>query len=87
MDKSSRTVAVEGKRGGLRPLVDEGDVVQGLWGCPPFCSWAPTPHEHVLIGTAELALSTVTDEVLEVRHATDWALAEVASGASSTTIW
>lgn len=59
-------------RGGLGQLLDDGEAVQGLWGCPPFCTWE-RPHDHALVGTSEMAIDALTDELLEVRHATAWA--------------
>lgn len=62
-------------RAGLGQLLADGEAVQGLWGCPDFCSWT-RPHDHVLVDSTELAVDALTDEVLEVRHATPWALKE-----------
>jgi hypothetical protein len=48
------------------------DQSQGLWGCPGDCT-TTRHHDHVLQGDTELTVCSVTDEILEIRHATAWA--------------
>lgn len=76
-------VTVTYGRGGLGPLLNDGEAVQHLFGCPPDCPWL-LRHTHVLVDQAEMAIDSVTDLVLDVRHRTAWALSEAARSGSGS---
>lgn len=54
-------------RSGIGQLLNDGEHVQTLLGCPNFgCWWVP--HTHIAVGDGAEALEDLDGNLLEIRH-------------------